>query len=72
MITGQLPSVSHLSIDEKRVLANQLWNEVEEHQDDLTTNQAIMELVEKRFEDYERDPSSAMTLDDFKRQLRLS
>ena len=71
MITGQLPSVSHLSIDEKWVLANQLWNEVEEHQDDLTTNPAIMELVQKRFEDYERDPSSAMTLDDFKRQFRL-
>lgn len=71
MIAEQLSAVNQLSIEEKWMLANELWNEVEEHQDELKNSPEIVALVEKRFADYERDPSTAMTLEEFKRRFRL-
>lgn len=71
MIAEQFPAVKQLSIDDKWMLANELWSEVEEHQEELTTNPEIVSLVEKRFAEFERDPSTAMTLDEFKRRFGL-
>lgn len=71
MIAEQFPGVSELSIEQKWMLANELWNEVEERQQELADSPEIRALVEKRFADYERDPSTAMTLDDFKVRFGL-
>lgn len=71
MIAEKLPALTGLSIEEKWNLAVDLWDEVSERQDELPTNQAILDVVEQRFADYERDPSSAMTLEQFKRKFRL-
>ncbi|MES2594537.1 MAG: addiction module protein [Verrucomicrobiota bacterium] len=71
MITEKIPAVSQLSVDEKWMLANELWDEVEEHQEGLSTAPGIIALVQQRFEEYQRDPSTAMTLEDFKRRFSL-
>lgn len=71
MIAEKLPAVAGLSIEEKWNLAVELWDEVSERQDELPTNQAIIDVVEQRFADYERDPSTALTLEEFKRKFRL-
>lgn len=71
MIVEKIPAVSQLSVDEKWMLANELWDEVEEHQERLSTSPDIIALVQQRFDDYERDPSTAMTLEDFKRRFSL-
>lgn len=71
MIAEQIPDVSKLSIQEKWELANELWTEVEERQDDLPVSPEIIEIVERRFEEFERDPSTAITLDEFKRRFGL-
>jgi putative addiction module component (TIGR02574 family) len=71
MIVEKIPAVSQLSVDEKWMLANELWDEVEEHQERLSTSPEIIALVQQRFDDYERDPSTAMTLEDFKRRFSL-
>ncbi|HRH98798.1 MAG TPA: addiction module protein [Prosthecobacter sp.] len=71
MIAEKLPAVASLSLEEKWSLAVELWDEVSEHQQELPTNQAILDVVEQRFADFERDPSTAMTLEEFKRKFRL-
>lgn len=71
MIVEKLPAVACLSIEEKWNLAVELWDEVSAHQDELPVNQEILAVVEQRFADYERDPSSALTLEEFKRKFRL-
>ncbi len=71
MIVEKLSAVACLSIEEKWNLAVELWDEVSAHQDELPVNQEILAVVEQRFADYERDPSSALTLEEFKRKFRL-
>jgi len=71
MIAEQIPAVKELSLQDKWLLANELWDEVEEHQEELSTSSEIMAIVEQRFAEYERDPSTAMSLEEFKRRFRL-
>jgi putative addiction module component (TIGR02574 family) len=71
MIAEQIPAVKNLSLEEKWLLANELWDEVEQYQQGLTTSPAVMQIVERRFADFERDPSTAMTLDEFKQRYGL-
>ena len=71
MIAEQIPAVAALSLQEKWLLANELIREVEEHQDELPSPPEVMELVQKRFDEYERDPSTAMTLEEFKVKFAL-
>ena len=71
MIAERIPAVKLLSLQDKWLLANELWEEVEEHQQELPTSPEIMAVVEQRFAEYERDPSTAMSLEEFKRQFRL-
>lgn len=44
----------------------------EHRQQELPTNQAILDEVEKRVADYERNPSTSMKLEEFKHKFRLS
>ncbi len=71
MIAEKLPAIAGLSIEEKWNLAVELWDEVTERQDELPTNQAILDVVEQRFADYERDPTTALTFDECKNKFRL-
>ena len=71
MISDKLPELSGWTIEEKWNLAVELWDEVSERQEELPTDSSILEIVEKRFAEYEKDPSSAMTLEEFKRKHRL-
>ncbi len=71
MIAETLPALTGMSIEDKWTLAVELWDEVSERQQELPTNQAILDVVEQRFADYERDPTTALTLEEFKRKFRL-
>jgi len=71
MIAEQIPAVKELCLQDKWLLANELWDEVEEHQEELQSSPKIIAIVEKRFADHERDPGTAMSLEEFKRHFRL-
>jgi putative addiction module component (TIGR02574 family) len=71
MIVEQIPAVKELSLEQKWLLANELWEEIEEQQEALPTSPEIVALVEQRFAEFARDPSTAMTLEEFKRRYRL-
>jgi putative addiction module component (TIGR02574 family) len=67
----QFPALQKLSVEEKWLLANELWSEVEERQEELPVSEEIVALVERRFAEYEKDPSTALTLEEFKQRYRL-
>jgi len=71
MIADKIPALTELSIEEKWMLANELMDEVEDHQEAVPTSPEIMALVQRRFEEYDRDPSTAMTLESFKLRFSL-
>lgn len=71
MIAELIPAVKQLSLQEKWLLANELWEEIEEHQNELSTDTEIMAVVEQRFAEFERDPSTALSLEEFKRRFHL-
>ncbi len=71
MISEQIPALQQLSLEQKWLLANELWDEVDEHQQRLPTSPEIRALVEQRLAEYERDPSTAANLEDFKRRFHL-
>jgi putative addiction module component (TIGR02574 family) len=71
MIAEQIPAVKELSLQDKWLLANELWDEVEEHQEALPSSPEIISIVEQRFADHERDPSTALSLEEFKRRFHL-
>jgi putative addiction module component (TIGR02574 family) len=71
MIAEQIPAVQQLTLEEKWLLANELWDEVDARQQELPTSPEIIALVEQRLAEYERDSSTAMNLEEFKRRFRL-
>lgn len=71
MIVEQIPALNQLSLQDKWLLANELWEEVEEHQSELHSSLEIEALVAERFADYQRDPSTALSLEEFKRRSGL-
>lgn len=71
MIAKRIPAVQQLTLEEKWLLANELWDEVDEHQQALPSRPEIMAVVEQRLAEYERDPSAALDLEEFKRRFQL-
>lgn len=70
MIAEQIPALAGLTVEEKWLLAAELWAEVEEHQEQLPATPDIRVILEQRMMDYERDPTTALSLDEFRR-LRI-
>ncbi|MEN9283559.1 MAG: hypothetical protein RLZZ179_1052 [Verrucomicrobiota bacterium] len=71
MIVETIPALGQLSLEEKWILANELMAEVEDRQEALPGNPEIQAIVERRFAEFERDPSTAMTLETFKLRFSL-
>jgi len=69
MIVEQFPEIMALTAGDRRLLAYELLDTVEG--EEPATDPAIVELVERRFAEYERDPSTALTLEEFKRRHNL-
>jgi putative addiction module component (TIGR02574 family) len=64
----RFPEIAALSLDEKRELMDELWEEVygsETGQPDPAT----VALLKERWEQYEADPSTAITLEEFRKRL---
>ena len=71
MIAEKIPALKELSLEEKWLLANELIDEVANQQQELPSSEAIRAIVEQRFREYEKDPSTALTLETFKHRFSL-
>lgn len=72
MIVERIPAIQALSTAEKYTLMGELWEEVEGRQDQLPFDEAVVELLDQRFAAYRANPQSAMSWDDFRKQLGKS
>jgi putative addiction module component (TIGR02574 family) len=69
MIAERFPELAKLPIDEKRLLLNELC-------EDISSSDApdpnIVKILEERWKAYEDDPSGAVTLEEFRKRIGVS
>ncbi len=59
--------IATLSLDEKRRLIDELWEQVEPADNDFIAPELLAEL-ERRADAFDANPAGAMTLDEFERK----
>jgi putative addiction module component (TIGR02574 family) len=69
MILDRHPELRQLSQVEKLELATELWDEVEADQASLPISEEHMAELDRRNEEYERDPSRVTTWEAIKARL---
>ena len=69
MSLTELPQVQSLSVREKLELVDELWKSVSSDLDALEVTQEEKELLEGRWSGFLQNPSVALTVDQFKKDL---
>jgi putative addiction module component (TIGR02574 family) len=70
MKLADLPQVRALSPEEKLQLVDELWQDVARDLEKKEISAAERELLDERWAAFLRDPSSALTLDQFKTRVK--
>lgn len=68
-ILEKIPAIRELSEDDKRQLIDELWTEMDGDPDSGVSPE-IIELLDRRMEDYRRNPDSASSWDEVKQRLK--
>jgi len=69
MSLNELPQVQSLSIREKLELVDDLWKSVSSELAAMEVTQEEKDILEERWSDFLQNPSSALTVDQFKINL---
>ncbi len=69
MTLTQLPQVQALSVREKLELVDEIWESVSSDTDSLEVTQEEKDILDRRWADFLGNPSSALTLADFKTKI---
>ncbi len=64
--------ISELSIAERIQLAEDLWDSILEQQEELPLSQAQQQELERRLENYEKNPTNGSSWEDVKKRLGFS
>jgi len=72
VIAEKIPALAQLSLQEKLLLASELWNEVTAQTEDIPVSQEILDELDRRMEEYRRDPSTASPWEEVKQRIRAS
>jgi len=67
-----MPEVLALSLDEKLQLMDELWQDVGQNLSRQEIPAEQKQLLDERWATFERDPSSALSLEDFKTAVRAA
>ena len=70
MTLAELPQVQTLSITEKLALVDEIWLSVASSMDSLEVSQEHKDLLDYRWDKFLKNPSSALTVDAFKEQVK--
>jgi putative addiction module component (TIGR02574 family) len=70
MKLADLPNIRALSAREKLQLLDELWQDVARDLDSLEISGAEKELLDQRWAAFLRDPAAALTLEQFKQQVK--
>ena len=71
MITERIPQIKSLSIQEKKLLMNELWEEIRQSGEE-EPDPAVIALLQSRWDHYLANPDSAITLEEFRKRLGRS
>jgi len=69
MTLTELPQVQALSVREKLELVDEIWESVSSDTDSLEVTQEEKDILDRRWADFLDNPSSALTLADFKTEI---
>ncbi|AFW94868.1 addiction module protein [Dolichospermum sp. UHCC 0352] len=64
--------ISELSIAERIQLAEDLWDSILEQQEELPLSQAQQQELERRLENYKKNPTNGSSWEDVKKRLGFS
>jgi putative addiction module component (TIGR02574 family) len=64
--------ISELSIAERIQLAEDLWDSILEQEEELPLSQAQQQELERRLENYEKNPTNGSSWEDVKKRLGFS
>jgi putative addiction module component (TIGR02574 family) len=70
MKLADLPEIQALSAREKLELADELWQDAAQDLESLEVSASEKKLLDERWAVYLRDPSSALTLEQFKAKVK--
>ncbi len=71
MIVEKFPDIAGLSLEEKRRLMNELWQEISQTVAERP-DPAVVELLEQRWRHYEQNPQTAISLEEFRHRIGAS
>jgi putative addiction module component (TIGR02574 family) len=69
MIKEKIPELQTLSAVEKFTLAIELWDEVASNSDEIPVTDEQLQELDRRFEDYQRDPAKVVAWEDVKTRI---
>jgi putative addiction module component (TIGR02574 family) len=72
MIAETIPQIQGLTPREKLILVGELLEQFEEAPQDTPQNEAIVRLLDARMADYEKNPDSAISWEDFKKKTGIA
>ena len=72
MIAETIPALERLSSDEKLLLVSELWDEVTAQRSDVPVSQNLLDELDRRMEEFRRDPTVATTWGEAKQRIRAS
>jgi putative addiction module component (TIGR02574 family) len=72
MIADKIPELKALSLDEKLILAGELWDEVAAHPDALPPRADHIKLLQERLEHYRQHPEDVTAWEDVKARILAS
>jgi putative addiction module component (TIGR02574 family) len=70
MILSEIPQVQSLSVREKLELVDDLWKSVSSDLNAMEVTQEEKDILDHRWADFLQNPAAALTVDQFKIQLR--
>ncbi len=68
MIVERFPELAKLSVEEKKRLIDELWQEVSGSETE-EPDPELVRLLEQRWRAYERNPETAMTIEEFRHRI---
>jgi len=68
MIAERFPELAKLPLDEKRLLLNELCEDIASS-DQENPDPRIVKLLEERWQAHQNDPSGALTLEEFRERI---
>jgi putative addiction module component (TIGR02574 family) len=72
MIVEKIPAINDLSPEDRYILANELWDQIETNESSVPFSEAVTELLENRHQEYLADPSKVISWEAIKSKLGKS